>query len=106
MSKYLEMPWGIEDSIENLKEVGEHIGNFLLKTNYEGKGVSDSKEFKVDFERAIEALEKQVPKKLSYLGKNGIYDDYDCSACGQMLRNKNFRFCPKCGQRLDWSDKE
>ena len=50
---------------------------------------------------AIEALEKQLPKKPK---KNG---DLACS-CGLIIQRKNritcLYYCHNCGQRLDWSE--
>lgn len=58
---------------------------------------------------AIEAIEKQIPKKPLHLHKN-----YYCPICkedGWMLwddaePNDFDNFCCKCGQALDWSDIE
>ncbi len=63
---------------------------------------------------AIEALEKQLPKK----GKeNGMYSGvfkkikaYTCPTCGNcclekmMNERQNTEFCWDCGQKLDWSE--
>ena len=53
---------------------------------------------------AITALEKQVPKKVIWKYafywaccpncKNNIYDE----------EKEKFKFCPDCGQALEWSD--
>jgi len=49
---------------------------------------------------AIEALEKQIPKKRIYL-----LDGYHCPNCDCYLRGKSF--CLNCGQAIDWeSDNE
>lgn len=40
----------------------------------------------------VSALEKQIPKK-------------PLQACGHAT-NRTMNFCPMCGQKLDWSDKE
>lgn len=54
------------------------------------------------FEMAISALEKQIPIK-------GIpYDNYknhifvECGACHKNM-DMYYDYCPKCGQRIDWS---
>ncbi len=50
---------------------------------------------------AIEAMEKQLPKKPK---KNG---DLACS-CGLIIQRKNRRtclhYCHNCGQAIDWSE--
>ena len=56
---------------------------------------------------ALEALEKQVPKKPLHMHKN-----YYCPICkedGWMLwddaiPNDMDKYCGKCGQAIDWSD--
>ena len=62
-------------------------------------------------EIAISAIEKQTPKKprLSRHYKCGIYyNDYycpnDCASYCQVLTP--WKFCPRCGQALDWSGTE
>lgn len=63
---------------------------------------------------AIEALEKQLPKKPKeneirggWLGKQ---KHYTCPTCGNCLltemmnERQNTGYCWDCGQRLDWSD--
>ncbi len=47
---------------------------------------------------AIEALEKQLPKKLEE--NRGAFR---CANCGALTLCKN-RYCKGCGQRLDWSE--
>lgn len=55
---------------------------------------------------AITALEKQIPKKVIW--KYSFY--WACcpnSNCGSNIYDKEkekFKFCPDCGQALDWSD--
>ena len=46
----------------------------------------------------IEALEKQIPKKLKDDG--WLY----CPICGRNVLMDRFDYCPDCGQALDWSD--
>lgn len=55
------------------------------------------------FEKAIEALEKQIPKKP--LNKTMEYNgDYgECPCCGRCVSDfDDIRRCPDCGQALDW----
>ena len=55
-------------------------------------------------EMAIKALEKQIPKKPLFNGNNW----YRC-VNGCEIHKKQFEkdwYCPKCGQKLDWSDEE
>ena len=51
---------------------------------------------------AIKALDKQIPKKPMFNGNNW----YRC-VNGCEIHKKHFEkdwYCPKCGQKLDWSD--
>lgn len=65
-------------------------------------------------EIAIEALEKQLPKRPR---ENGMSDGlikktkyYTCQTCGNCLltemmnERQNTNYCWDCGQRLDWSE--
>ena len=57
-------------------------------------------------EMAINALEKQMPKKPRFYAHN-----YYCSVCDNLVGNnefewKRFKYCDVCGQKLDWSDVE
>lgn len=46
---------------------------------------------------AIRALEKQVPKKVYHF----IDDDtFETFCCGTDVTNKDFKYCPNCGQKL------
>ena len=62
-----------------------------------------------ELDLAIEALEKQIPKKPL---EDGYYDEPAvCPNCGSNVINEadnDYRFncCYHCGQALDWSDTE
>ena len=83
MNKNLKLPWSMDDTIENLKEVKEILKTYLRKSNYEGKGESDAAEVEIDFNRAIEALEKQIPTKVL---SDALIDK--CGSCMETLRIK------------------
>lgn len=61
-------------------------------------------------ETAIEALEKQLPKKVEYEGgfsNNGLvrYRMAKCPTCDRWYSNNDeVAYCPNCGQKLDWSE--
>ena len=50
--------WGINDTIENLKEVKKNLQIIALNVNADGMGQQDSQEIGYDFDRAIKALEE------------------------------------------------
>jgi len=47
-----------------------------------------------------EALEKQIPKK-----PVGVdFDMVGCASCRMVVVKRTDKWCPNCGQALDWSD--
>ena len=86
-----------------------------------------SGKYKNSLRMAINALEKQIPKKVIISPCNNCNkelcdcecehfvatyrDDYRCPTCdsnGVYMQEYELRFdcCPNCGQKLDWSDEE
>lgn len=53
---------------------------------------------------AIEALEKQIPKKTTRI-KQTCHETDGCSICRTEFYNK-YKYCPECGQKLDWSGED
>ena len=58
-------------------------------------------------EKSIEALEKQIPKKVVMDKK--IYLCPTCGAnaetdCGDDMLDYRLNFCDNCGQKLDWGE--
>lgn len=54
---------------------------------------------------AIEALEKQMPKKPT----RGKYGHTECACCGWIVESfcgdlEQYPFCPNCGQAIDWEE--
>ena len=69
----------------------------------------------VAIEMAINALEKQIPKKPEYeadgyAGGELVYDYAKCPICGHDfeygINDWECEYCSNCGQKLDWSDEE
>lgn len=60
------------------------------------------------FQMAVEALEKQIPKKpLNPCGRYyGKAKGGSCPICGASTNSVTYTYCRKCGQALDWSDTE
>lgn len=61
---------------------------------------------------AIEALEKQIPQSPTYEGDGYadgmlVYDTWICPRCGHHYEvdYDDYDYCPNCGQRIDWSNK-
>lgn len=60
---------------------------------------------------AISALKKQLPQKPCFLRMLGDRTYKAKCNCGQTFvadldKNQNVRFCPNCGQALDWGKEE
>lgn len=61
----------------------------------------------------LEALEKQIPKKPTFEGDgfdgngNITYDTWICPCCEEEYEvdYDDHKYCPWCGQMIDWSDK-
>lgn len=92
----------IQASIEQLEKVSRSIASIGETEDYT--------------EVAINALEKQMPKKPrktdSYRGVLKRVYAYVCPTCGNvclekyMNKRQNTMFCWNCGQKIDWSDEE
>ena len=61
-------------------------------------------------EKAIEALKKQIPKKVVYDGNFNficpICGENVETDCGDCFLDYHLNYCDNCGQKLDWSDYE
>lgn len=64
---------------------------------------------------AVQALEKQIPKKPI---RHTAWENFKCPACGsaeivqydteyrEYDKDCKFEYCSDCGQKLDWGDEE
>ena len=59
-------------------------------------------------EMAIQALEKQIPKKPMISYDERVKENWcSCSVCAfgfGWKRTIHYKYCPDCGQKLDWSN--
>ena len=55
-NEYLELPWSVEDTIENLETIKEIMIAKVRAVNLDGKAKSDVEEIEFDFSRALSAL--------------------------------------------------
>ena len=78
----------IEELIQRLKE-----------PDYKYYGCELSGE---EAELAISALEKQIPKKPSFIDS----EIFECSNCRWKRSISNIHFCPTCGQAIDWRNED
>lgn len=66
-------------------------------------------DYSVAFETAINALEKQMPKKPIPTEEQDIryVMNYTCPSCGKHFSGTGIaNYCYHCGQALDWSDSD
>lgn len=85
----------------------------LCTTNVKNGGDCDcQKEFYTAINLAIEALEKQIPKKPKLnedacgcrIDKTYSTDAHFCYNCNSYVPNYDYdKFCSACGQAIDWS---
>lgn len=80
--------------------------------------LGDSEQMEYAKQMAIKALEKQIPKKpitetvnrgISVSGEYDIDFNYLCPHCNTIVGDYEtddafYKFCPECGQALDWND--
>lgn len=55
---------------------------------------------------AIQALEKQIPKKPLYIENLGCTALWLCPVCERRIIRSDLVYCHQCGQKLDWSDED
>ena len=90
-------------------EAREKLKNMRLYMQIEDKN-NDCKFTEDDYkanEMAIQALEKQIPKKPIKSEKQVVryVNTYYCPVCRLGITGTNIaKWCYHCGQRLDWSD--
>lgn len=63
-------------------------------------------DYDVAFEKAIVAIEKQIPQKPQH--NEHSFNAYICKICGNVVGiPKVFKkvYCEECGQAVDWSEK-
>ena len=54
-------------------------------------------------EKAIEDMEKQIPKNVRELNERKDLYVASCTTCNYLVY-RNQRYCDGCGQALDWSE--
>ncbi len=61
-----------------------------------------SKEFKEATQKALESLEKRIPEEPGLeWNSDHTYSWEVCSECGRLILVTE-KFCPNCGQAIDW----
>ena len=83
------------------KEIIEILND--MKGVFGERGHSQYSLYAID--RAIAAIEKQIPKQVQYLDKNEGY--FECGTCKGAIYNtsddlEDHIYCLLCGQKVDW----
>ena len=100
----------VREAIERIHKMRDAYNATLRSLPQKTRERSDYNNYVDAFLVAIEALEKQLPKKVE--NWNG---QASCPGCKKlfgnmadikMLRYWDFDYCNHCGQRLDWSEEE
>ena len=92
------------EAIEKLKNMRLYMQ--ITDNNNDCKFTED--DYKAN-EMAIQALEKQIPKKPVKSEKQVVryVNTYYCPICNLGITGTNIaKWCYHCGQKLDWSDEE
>ena len=77
----------------------------LLRSEYCAKYNVEAEEANEAVKAAIEALERQIPKKPKY-GRQGPDDYVICPQCGFLGLDEFQPCCSECGQHIDWPVQE
>lgn len=102
----------IEKAIEQLEDLIKEAESHMMGNKIDDEILIDDK---TALEMAIQALEKQVPKKVKreFVTEGGRITCFEtdvCPACGNdfyiedLGQTMYYSFCPDCDQALDWSD--
>ena len=90
----------------------EAIEELKYDCNELGKAIPCDTSWGCSFENAygmaIQALEKQTPKKVKNSGERIPFEWY-CPTCGEILcddgyKDTDIKYCDQCGQLLDWEN--
>ena len=95
------------EAIEELKYYCNELGKAIpCDTSW-------ASSFENAYRMAIQALEKQIPKKATlegdgYSDGHLVYDTWICPLCEKRYEvdYDDYDYCPNCGQKIDWSDKK
>ena len=89
-----------EKAIEQLNSLMNDRENHVHRDDFDDMFLQDIEACKM----GIQALEKQVPKKIVRFNEN-FYTFYTCPDCMKYFNGMvKPRYCSGCGQALDWGD--
>ena len=87
-------------NIEEAKKAIKGLNNIIEYWTHRPEEVATAK-------LAIEALEKQIPKKPLKITMEYDGDYGHCPSCNEILADySDTRVCKSCGQKIDWGNDE
>ena len=94
------------ETISELEKRGITVDTINEYKIFEDEGIRKG----FTFEILLEAREKQIPKKPDVYS-DGYADGYEvweehCPNCAYDFDGDNPSYCPRCGQKIDWSKEE
>jgi hypothetical protein len=114
MTKTSEFARALENARDELKEKGYADDDVIL--DCEGNEITQNEIVcSLLAEQVVEALEKQIPKRVTIRKIGFRLLDYICPCCtykqisqcgGEWVAGQKYRYCSHCGQALDWGDTE
>ena len=94
--------------VESIKDALVNVITLATHSDYYNKDRDDKDIYLI---KAI--VKKEIPKKPffesdGYADGYPVYDTWICPKCGTNYEvdSDKFDYCPKCGQKLDWSNEE
>ena len=92
------------EALKNIK--GTIISSTRGDWGFEYRHVGDIESIKKHLDIIEQALKRNEPMKpQTKTYTNGFFMRRACSVCDTTIQ-KEFVYCPYCGQKLDWSDEE
>lgn len=95
---------------EALRNIGDWISEETQKRKYDKVTVIELSHSLITLK---DASSKHIPKKPQleadvYDDGELVYDTWICPKCGEdyEIEYHDYKYCPDCGQRIDWSDAE
>ncbi len=113
-------------ALKTLEQIGAEMAlKSVCENHYDGKDKIVLFVKDVVYERIVKSLAKRIPKKLLFSSSQSVNYDYmgsavgeenwefyECPSCGFKEEVEvwelfpGLKYCPKCGQAIDWSDDE
>lgn len=99
-------------SKERVDIIKQRINTIRLNTKIGSRKIADEENevllnhIEYNLNKLYELIERDTPMKPTQ-DNSHVFRQYNCKVCNSRLdipQLKEVNFCPKCGQRLDWSD--